>query len=135
MRVPLMWTASIDEEPTDRSVDLNRLPVWLVSAGKVYGRISLGPWDFATGDSPEQVSKVWTAVFWTIHSGANDVVTGPIEVKLYSGGSARCMESAYTTAPNAVTVSCLLFQRKWQAEFIGDKKDTGVFFDLIRNLD
>jgi len=135
MRVPLMWTASIDEEPMDRSVDLNRLPVWLVSAEKVYGQISLGPWDYPSKESPEQVSKDWTVVFWTLHSATDDVVTGPMEIKLNSGGPARCMESAYRTAPNAVTVSCLLFQRKWKAEFIGDKRDIGVFFYLIRNLD
>lgn len=135
MRVPLMWIASISEEPVDQRVDLNKFPVWLVSANKVQGTIFLGPWDYSSADSPEQVSKAWTAVFWTMHSGKNEVVTGPIEVKISSGSPARCMESSYTTAPSTVNVSCLLLQLRWKAEFFGERKNMKDFFDLIRSLD
>ena len=133
LRIPLMWTANINAEPVLQSVDLNKLPVSILSADKPEGWISIKPWP-SPGDSPETMSKAWIAIFWNTNSGKNDIVTGPTEIGLDSRGSARCMESFDKSTPSRIAISCLLFPRKWEARFLGDKKDRGAFLQIIRKI-
>lgn len=135
MRVPRLWTATIDDEPVNQAVNLNKFPLWVFSANKDHGWIQLGPWDFTRTQPTQRILKTWIAVFWTMHSADNSIVTGPNETKIDSSNSVICMMSVPRNRVNAVVMSCLLPQRRWKAEFIGEKTDEVTFWGVIRSLD
>lgn len=131
--VPTRWIASTEPEGVLQGVELTKLPVSLLFADRPQGLISLSQSQNRPGETPEEISKSWVSMYWTLHAGSDDVVVGPLKVGSGTDDTV-CMELFNRRVLGQASASCLLFHGKWTAEFFGDKKDISSFFEIVRRV-
>jgi hypothetical protein len=129
--VPPRWIAHID---VGNDVTLTKLPllVTLKPGANALNSISVGQSSPTHGEAVELQHKTFESLFWNLHSGAGEAVSGPI--RMGSGSQeAFCMEGV-TPGTTKASVSCTILGGTWSAYFMGDKKDMQEFFTIIRRL-
>jgi hypothetical protein len=129
--VPLRWIAYIGDSNDAR---LTKLPLVLPlkPMAIVESTISVGQWLPARGEINELHYKTFENLFWNLHSGFGEAISGP--VRMGSGPlEAFCMEGL-TPGTSRASVSCVILGGKWTADFMGDKKDVEEFYSIIRRL-
>jgi hypothetical protein len=129
--VPLRWIAYIGDS-NDAVLTKPPLVVWPESRATVTSMISVGRWPPAGGEINELHYKTFENLFWNLHSGFGEAISGP--VRMGSGQlEAFCMEGV-TPGTSRASVSCTILGGKWTADFMGDKRDVEEFYTIIRRL-
>lgn len=127
--VPLRWIAETNET---MGVSMTKLPLFVFSRTPVDGMISVGQSFPFSNQEKEERYKLFENLYWNL-AVADAIVLGPIR----TGTDAHetiCMESTYPGASNHAEARCLILQGKWDAVFMGDKKDLGAFFEIIQKI-
>jgi hypothetical protein len=127
--VPLRWIAKTNET---MGVSMTKLPLTVLSRTPSNGTILVGQSFSFSNQEKEERYKSFENLFWNL-AVANAVVSGPIR----TGTGAHetiCMESTFPGASNHAEARCLILQGRWDAEFMGDKKDLGAFFEIIQKI-
>ena len=128
--VPLKWIA---ETNNTMGVQMWKLPFTILRGAKFDGMISVGQSALLPSQKTEEFYKSFETLYWNL-AGANAVVSGPVRTGTGSKET-FCMESTYSGARNQVAARCLILEGKWDADFMGDKKDLGTFFEIIQKID
>ena len=127
--VPITWIA---ETNSAMDVQMTKLPLTLLHGFKFDGMISVGQNFWPPREKMDEIYNSWEAIYWNL-ADAGAVVSGP--VRSGSGADeAFCMESSYPKAPKLASVSCLVLQAKWRADFRGQRTDLKSFFEVIRKM-
>lgn len=130
--VPLTWIADIGDS---NDAELNKLPLILPLLAREQpfeGMIWFGQSLPAQTKDVEQLYKSSESIFWNLHSDFGETISGPF--RRGSGAQeAFCMEATETKVDWS-SVSCLVLRGKWQADFMGRKKNMEDFFTIIQKL-
>ena len=127
--MPLKWIA---ETNNTMGVQMWKLPFTILRGAKFDGMISVGQSALLPSQKTEEFYKQFETLYWNL-AGANAVVSGPVRTGTGSKET-FCMESTYSGARNQVAALCLILEGKWDADFMGDKKDLGTFFEIIQMI-
>jgi hypothetical protein len=123
--VPMGW---IGETTDSLDVSLTKLPMTISHGSRLDGTI----WVSRLVVPDERSDDSWKATYWSL-SLPGSVVSGP--TKVGSGvKEAICMQSSFPSRPDQVSMSCLIEQRTWTADFWGAKKDAQTFFRIIQQI-
>ncbi len=127
--VPLRWYAHIESH----SVQLSKLPstvFFLSEPYPVWSFLEPSPGQVTSSNSQEEIYKSFVNAYWTLRPKNGDVVSGPIRIAAIEG-EAICMKSSSPRNNAKISASCLMFRGTWMAEFVGDEKEIGNFFQVI----
>jgi hypothetical protein len=109
-----------------------KLPLTILRGGKFDGVISVGRSVLLPNQETEEFYKSFERTYWNL-AGANAVVSGPLRTGT-GPHETFCMESTYPGLSNQVDIRCLILRGKWDADFMGDKKDLVTFFKIIQSI-
>jgi hypothetical protein len=127
--VPPGWIAR-ENMPTLR---LTKYPSILPFDEMPRGSLSLTPLGKREAGASEDSYSAWQLQFRAHHSGAEEIVQGPIT----SGSGAKesvCMESFSKISAAKISASCRLFRGEWAMEFLGSQEDLDFFLDVFREM-
>jgi hypothetical protein len=127
--VPFRWIAKTNDT---MGVTMTKSPLTVLTRAPIEGMITVGQSVPVSNQEKEERYKSFENVYWNT-AFPNAVISGPIR----TGTDAHetiCMESTYPGASNHAGAGCLILQGKWDAEFMGDKKDLGAFFEIIQKI-
>lgn len=134
--VPTGWVVTPQSWATgkDRDLTLIRLPRTL-SVNNQPNRIGVmefDQWKY-TNVPPERIPALWVRALEIEAKTSQTPLIGPFNV----GESSRrthCAKRAITASPEGMDISCLLFDAKWSAHFIGPALEAEVFLDVVRRI-
>src|SRR5262249_16236730 len=110
-----------------------KLPLTILRGARFEGTISVGQTFLPPNQGVEKSYKSFESLYWNL-SGANAIVSGPVT----SGTGPHetiCMESTYPSTPPLITARCMILHGRWDADFIGEKKDFGTFLEIIQKIE
>jgi hypothetical protein len=125
--VPPRWTAFLGN-----GVLFSKRPLTILFQHKLQGRMSVGdPAGRGPSGTREQLTKLWVALFQSLHSRSDEVVSGPQTIG--SGPQeAICVEASSHGVAGRTTAACFVIDSKWTFQFEGDTKDLDSFFDVVK---
>jgi hypothetical protein len=127
--VPLRWIADTGDT---MNVQMQKLPLTILGGARFDGMISVGKSALSPNQNTEDFYKSSETLYWNL-AGRNVIVSGPIRTGTGSHET-FCMESTYPGTSDQVAARCLILQGKWDADFMGDKKDLGTFLEIIQKI-
>jgi hypothetical protein len=127
--VPLGWIAEIDGA---NDAQLSKIPFVIPMNGFTFDSIFVGQSTSPRGQSTDELYKTSETLFWNLHSDLGQVISGPI--KMGSGSQEAFCMVGNDPKSDVSTASCLLLKGTWSADFMGNKKDLGVFYEVIQKL-
>jgi hypothetical protein len=127
--VPIRWIARTNDT---LGVSMTKLPLTVLSRAPVDGTISLGRSAQLANQKSDERYISFENLYWNL-AGSNAIVSGPIRIGTGSH-EIFCMESTYPAGNHYAEARCLILQGEWDADFTGDKKDLGTFFEIIQKI-
>jgi hypothetical protein len=127
--VPLRWIAETDDA---MGISMTKLPLTVLFGVPFDGMISIDQSPSPANQKSEENYQLFESLYWNL-AGANAIISGPIRTGTGTH-EIFCMESTYPGASNRAEARCLILRGKWDADFIGDKKDLGTFFKIIQKI-
>jgi hypothetical protein len=127
--VPLRWIAKTNDT---MGISMTKFSLTVLPKTPIDGMIIVGQFSLPSNQEKEEHYKSFENLYWNL-AIPNAIVSGPIRTG--TGASETfCMESTYPGLSNHTDARCLILQGKWDADFSGDKKDLGTFFEIIRKI-
>jgi hypothetical protein len=126
--VPLRWTAHADRV---EGVSMTKYAPTVLHGVRITALISIGPVSSRPGQKQPHDYGLWEKAY-SRRALPGEVVEGPIRIDS-AGREVLCMESTLPKEPH-YSISCLMLQGTWAADFFGTKNDAQTFFTIVRNF-
>jgi hypothetical protein len=130
--VPLRWTAEID---STNGASMTKLPlaIPLIPAMRSSESVIGIDQEFVPrGETLADEYKTWESLNWNGYSDAGQAISGPI--RMGSGAQETFCMVGTKPGTNVSDSQCLILGGKWNAMFMGDKKDLEDFFTIIQKV-